>query len=148
VEREADWSSQADLLERHARACSHLSDPAASLHSWFLLCWQFPALGDRIETGEDHNLGEAWQDFLDLEPELPVEDFPAWLLLRVPATTQIAPDRAHKTPCPDSYPTLLHLQRSRQAQSAKSAQQKTLELRARLKQQAPLLFRYFLESLE
>lgn len=143
VEREADWPRQATLLERHASACTQLADQAAALQSWCLLCWQFPDLSDRLESCGDHTLSNAWLAFLDLEPELPTEDFPAWLLLRAPGLTLIAPDGDDHIPCPDSYRTLYQLQRNKQAATNEQA----LALRARLKQQAPLLFRHFLDSL-
>ena len=144
VEREADWQHQPLLLERHARACTHLADQAAALHSWYLLCWRFPRLSDRLDSCGDRSLSESWRTFLDLEPELPAEEFPAWLLLHLPGLAAIAPDGDGDIPCPDSYRTLYHLQRNRQ----QATDEQAMELRARLKQQAPQLFRYFLASRE
>ncbi len=148
VEREADWPRQAVLLERHARACAHLSDQAAALHSWCLLCWQFPQLGDRLDSCGDSSLSGSWHEFLDLEPELPAEEFPAWLLLHLPGLASIAPDGDGDIPCPDSYRTLYHLQRNRRQPTAAANSEHAMALRARLKQQAPLLFRHFLETLD
>jgi len=148
VERETDWQRQPVLLERHARTCTHLADQAAALLSWCLLCWQFPQLGDRLDSCGDRSLSESWQAFLDLEPELPAEEFPAWLLLHLPGLTSIAPDGDGDIPCPDSYRTLYHLQRNQRQPSATSSNEQAMALRARLKQQSPLLFRHFLESLE
>lgn len=144
VEHATDWQRQPVLLERHARACTHLSDQAAALQSWSLLCWQFPQSGDRLETCGDPVLRRGWQAFLDLEPELPTQDFPAWLLLWAPGLARIAPDDDHDLHCPESYRTLLHLQRSGSA----ATNEQTMAWRARLKQQAPLLFRYFLDALK
>jgi len=147
VEREAAWNRQAVLLERHALACSELREEAAALKSWYLLCWQFPERGDRLEKCGDHALKGAWQDFLDLDPELPVQAFPAWLLLHSPGTVGIAPDADDAIPCPDSYRTLLRLKRCAQEQSPAANNEPVMELRARLKQQDPSLFHHFLATL-
>jgi hypothetical protein len=140
IERETEWQRQPQLLERHARASTHLSEQAAALQSWCLLCWQFPELGDRLESSGDTILERCWQEFLDLDPELPTQDFPAWLILQTPGLANIAPDNDSQLPCPDSYHSLLQLQRVEQQAGNDMA------LRAKLKQQAPQLFEYFLES--
>jgi hypothetical protein len=143
VEHQTDWQRQPVLLERHARACTHLSDQAAALHSWSLLCWQFPEQGARLESCVDHALRSGWQAFLDLEPELPTQDFPAWLLLRNPVLARIVTNCDDDTPCPDSYRTLLHLLQN----SRDTTDEHAMSMRAELKRQAPLLFRHFLDSL-
>jgi hypothetical protein len=143
VEREADWRRQPVLLERHAMVCISLDDQAAALRSWCLICWQFPELGDRLDRCGDHTLQSGWQLFLDLEPELPSEDFPAWLMMRRPGLALIAPHGDDDIPCPDSYRTLYHLLHD----SEKGADDhQIMDLRAKLKQQAPLLFRHYLNS--
>jgi hypothetical protein len=142
VESEADWRHQPVLLERHAMVCTYLDEQAAALGSWYLICWQFPELGDRLDRCGDHTLQRAWQAFLDLEQELPTEDFPAWLMLRHPGLAQIAPHGDDDIPCPDSYRTLYHLLRDRGIE----ADDQRMALRAKLKQQAPLLFRHYLET--
>jgi hypothetical protein len=144
VEREAGWQNEAVLLERHARASTHLSDQAGALQSWFQLIWRFPQLSERLETCVDHSLQSAWQAFLDLEPELPEADFPAWLLVRTPALALIAPEGEEGSPCPESYRTLLQLQRSNLKEGMEATAPQAMELRARLKQQDPLLFQHFL----
>jgi len=95
----------------------------------------------------DHALKNAWQDFLDLDPELPVRAFPAWLLLHSPGIVGIAPDGDDAIPCPDSYRTLLRLKRCAQEQSPAASNEPVMELRARLKQQDPSLFQHFLTTL-
>ncbi|MGD8909370.1 MAG: hypothetical protein PVI92_08465 [Chromatiales bacterium] len=142
VESEADWRRQPVLLERHAMASTYLADQTAVLQSWCLICWQFPELDDRLERCGDHTLQRGWQTFLDLEPELPTEDFPAWLMLKHPGLALIAPKGDSDIPCPDSYRTLYHLVHDREH----LADDQVMNLRAKLKQQAPLLFRHFLNS--
>jgi hypothetical protein len=146
VEREDGWRNEAVLLTRHARASTHLSDQAAALQSWFHLIWRFPKLSDDFQTYADHTLRSAWQVFLDLEPELPDEDFPAWLLVRIPSFALIAPEVEDGTLCPASYHTLLCLQRSILKEGVDSTAPQAMELRLKLKQQAPLLFQHFLGS--
>jgi hypothetical protein len=142
VEREANWRGQPVLLERHAIACTYIADQAAALRSWCLICWQFPELGDRLDRCGDHTLQSGWQAFLELEPELPTEDFPAWLIMRYPGLILIAPHGDGDIPCPDSYRTLYHLLHD----SEKGMDDEIMDLRAKLKQQASLLFRHYLNS--
>jgi hypothetical protein len=142
VEGEAQWQQQPALLERHAWACTQLSDQPAALQSWCWLCWQFPQRDGHLENCNDPVLRRGWQAFLDLEPELPTETFPAWLLLWAPGLAQIAPDGDRDPLCPDSYRTLLHLQRS----GSEMTNEQSLAWRAKLKQQAPLLFHHFLAT--
>lgn len=142
VECEEGWRRQPVLLERHARACTRLDDQAAALGSWYLICWQFPQLGDRLDRCGDHTLASGWQGFLDLEQELPTEDFPAWLMMRHSGLARIAPNGDDDIPCPESYRTLYHLLRD----GAKGADDQIMTLRGRLKQQAPLLFHHYLET--
>lgn len=146
VENEINWQHQPVLLERHANACTYLSDQTTALHSWFLLCWQFPALAGRLEDCGDHTLDEAWRSFLDLEPELQSEDFPAWLLLRVPGLARIAyPDDGGTFTSPQSYRTLYQLQQKQL--NAESMDEQAIALRTWLKQHAPQLFHHFLNTL-
>jgi hypothetical protein len=142
VEQEADWQRQPLLLERHATACTYLADQAAALRSWFLICWQFPEQEERLDRCGDHTLHKGWQGFLDLDPELPSEDFPAWLIMRHPGLSLIAPHGEEKLPCPDSYRTLSRLLHN----SEKTPDSQIMDLRAKLKQQAPQLFRHYLQS--
>lgn len=144
VEGEVDWQQQAVLLERHARACTHLSDRPAELRSWCRLCWRFPHWAERLESCGDVTLGDSWRAFLDLEPELPAEDFPAWLLLQTPGLASIAPEGED---CPDSYRTLLQLQKMRRNGAVPTADASAIALRADLKRQAPLLFQHYLDAL-
>jgi hypothetical protein len=130
------------LLERHAIACTYLDEQSAALCSWCLLCWQFPPLCDRLDRSGDHTLQRGWQAFLDLEQELPPEDFPAWMMLSRPGLAKIAPDGDGDLPCPESYRTLYQLLHSQGSLS----NDQLMALRTKLKQQAPLLFSYYLDT--
>ena len=85
VEAEPHWRDQPRLLQRHARACSRLHQDLQALSSWFILYWNFPGQAASCFSAEGNSeWRQAWQRFLDLEPELPDEDFPAWLLIDRP----------------------------------------------------------------
>jgi hypothetical protein len=142
VENEAEWRHQPVLLERHAVACANLDEQAAALGSWYLICWQFPELADRLDRCGDQTLLRGWQAFQDLEQELPTEDFPAWLMLRHPGLAHIAPHGEDDIPCPESYRTLYHLLHV----SGEKVDDQRMALRAKLKHQAPLLFRHYLDT--
>ncbi|MBS1269505.1 MAG: hypothetical protein MAG794_00456 [Gammaproteobacteria bacterium] len=154
VEREADWRADSVLLRRHAQACDHLHQRAAALQSWFELCWRFPEQSDALETSGDQELGRQWVSFLELDPELPTQSFPAWLLLNKPGLTRILPKPAGSgMVCPASYRTVDRIQRDhvrtqveRGNENTKAGQERAMALRARLKRQEPVLFRYFLDS--
>jgi len=155
VEQEPRWHTDAVLLLRHAQACDQLHQQAAALASWFELCWRFPAQGDALASIGNHELRRQWTAYLDLDPELPVQSFPAWLLLGKPGLTRILPDPDNHsrdargtevgvTACPASYRTLFRLQHDRVQARAERKTDDTMALRARLKQQDPVLFQHFL----
>jgi hypothetical protein len=156
VEQEPRWHTDAVLLLRHAQACDQLHQQAAALASWFELCWRFPAQGDVLASSGNHELRRQWTAYLDLDPELPVQSFPAWLLLSKPGLTNILPDPDNHsrvargtgdgvTVCPASYRTLYRLQHDRVQAHAERGTNDTMALRARLKQQDPVLFQHFLQ---
>ena len=85
VESEPDWRDEPGLILAHAEACRRTRDAAAAMGDWMWLCWEHPDAAERaLDAGAQGDAGLAahWNTFLDLDPELPVEDFPAWLLLR------------------------------------------------------------------
>jgi hypothetical protein len=143
VENEAGWQGQSVLLERHATACANLGDQAAVLRCWYLICWQFPELEERLECCDDLTLQHGWQTFLDLEPELPTKDFPAWLLMTHPGLVRIAPQGDEEIPCPSSYRTLYSLLHD----GERTTDDQRMALRTALKQQAPALFHHYLASI-
>ena len=149
VEHEPHWQNNAILLLRHARACDHLRRQDAALQSWFTLCWRFPQQGDAIESSVYHELRQQWINFMELDPELPAQSFPAWMLLNKPGLTKLLPQPCDEpSACPSSFHTLYQLQRSRLHTHNKAHEQEnTMILRARLKQQDFALYQYFLDKL-
>lgn len=143
VEQAPDWRADPVLLQRHAHACDQLHLRCEALLSWFNLCWRFPQQSDALKSSIDAELRQQWINFLELEPELPMQTFPAWLLLDKPGLTRIlvAPHN-DTTACPASYQTMHQLQSNIPGQTDKH-----ITLRARLKQQDPVLFQHYLNNI-
>ncbi|NOX75730.1 MAG: hypothetical protein GXP17_03760 [Gammaproteobacteria bacterium] len=142
VEQHNQWQAEPLLLLRHARACEQLHLQSEALLSWCNLCWQFPEQCDALESSNDHPLRRHWITFQELEPELPTSAFPAWLYIAGnPGLTRQLPEPGNNpSACPASYDTLRQLQNPDQTND-------NIALRARLKQQAPTLFHYFLDNI-
>jgi len=155
VESVTDWRAEPVLLARHARACEGLRQRGTALRSWFELCWRFPERGQALETSSDAELRAQWDDFLALDPGLPVASFPAWLLLQRPGVTRVVGrTEAELGSCPESYLTVWCLQQQRIESRAdagsdndRDGQDQVMTWRARFKDQDPVLFRYYLDSL-
>jgi len=150
VEREPDWQSDPVLLLRHARACERTHDDAAALPSWFTLCWSYPQHAEAVESTINHELRHQWETFQDLDPVLPIRSFPAWLLLSRPGLIPILPEptgepESARAVCPQSYLTLYRLRHNHARPATGSGD--GMALRARLKEQDPLLFQHFLSAL-
>ncbi|VAW83322.1 hypothetical protein MNBD_GAMMA13-1208, partial [hydrothermal vent metagenome] len=142
VERVPDWRAEPVLLQRHTRACEHLHLRSDALLGWFTLCWRFAQHSDAIESSNDTELQQCWLAFLELEPELPTQAFPAWMLLDKPGLTQVlAAPCDGTTACPASYRTLYRLQNG-----ISDPTDEHIALRARLKQQDPVLFQHYLKT--
>jgi hypothetical protein len=50
----------------------------------FRLCWRFPDEAVNIGNEAEPQWRRYWQHFLELDPELPSRDFPAWVLIDQP----------------------------------------------------------------
>ncbi len=153
IEQESHWRTEPELLLRHAIASDYLQRQAAALQDWFLLCWQFPEQSNALETSSNHALRQQWISFLDLDPELSAQSFPAWLLIAEPGLTRILPEPGtmsdqEETACPASYRTLYRLQQKRLHSQAAPGNKNGMALRVQLKQQTPVLFQYFLDSID
>ena len=145
IEAETEWQNQAILLLRHTDACERQNDNNAALPSWFMLCWRFAQRAEAIELSGNHELSRQWENFQDLDPALPVCSFPAWLLIIQPGLTRILPNPTGQAAgCPDSYATVYQL-RLNHGDSETALGAGNMALRARLKQQDPLLFEHFLK---
>jgi hypothetical protein len=85
VEATSNWGEQPVLLRRHARACGRLHLDYAAVSDWFRLCWCFPDQAAHIGDEAEPQWRRAWLRFLELDPELPIRDFPAWALIDQPS---------------------------------------------------------------
>jgi hypothetical protein len=84
VERETEWQQQPILIRRHALACGHLHQEVVATADWFLLCWRFPCQADTIKSEAKPAWQQRWKNFIELEPELPNQTFPAWAIINEP----------------------------------------------------------------
>lgn len=153
IEQEPNWQTEPVLLLRHATASDYLHRQAEALQDWFLLCWQFPEKSNLLKTSSNHALRQQWLSFLDLDPELPAQAFPAWLLIAEPGLTRILPEPGSmsdqsETACPTSYRTLYLLQRNRLHPQPATGNKNNIALRVQFKQQTPILFQHFLDSID
>ena len=139
VEAEPDWRSHAVLLQRHARACDQLQRPAEALLDRFELCWRFPEHASPAQTNATVDLIRAWELFHNLEPELDIHLFPAWLLIIRPSLSGWLPSPAPEHPA--DYNLLYALQREKDRLGVES-----MRLRAELKTLNPALFHHFIAN--
>jgi hypothetical protein len=142
VERESEWFANGILLKRHAIACEQLGARSEALLSWFRLYWRSDDLSPEFDPADNPELGAAWEAFLDLEPELPGHDFPAWTLIYNPGIARIAPSGEQESDCPESYRTLFALNHNASALS----EAQRIALRTELKQWSPELFQHYLQN--
>lgn len=139
VEAEAAWRCQPVLLQRHAQACTHLRRASDALLDLFALCWQFPAQAAAVAGVAAADTRRAWELFRELDPELPIASFPAWLLLLRPAAINWLPQPDSSQP--PSYQLIYRLQASPDGASAEN-----VRLRAELKALDADLFRHFIRN--
>jgi len=147
IERENAWQQQPLLLQRYGQACTMLRQTAPSLLAWFELCWYFPDNTDAITTCSDLELQHAWLQFIDLEPELNQQDFPAWLLLQKPGLTKILPSPNDEANTPADYAIVYKLQQ-RILLSGVTLEATDISLRAELKHLNRALFAHFAIKLQ
>jgi hypothetical protein len=140
VEAEPDWQGQALLVQRHGIAAQNLHDEASLLRDWFLLCMRFGEAGEALVTQLAPQWQEWWERFLDSEPELPVGDFPAWMLIQRPALAGVLTfSEEQQQRLPPAFNTLLQLGRAEDPVGEEG-----LALRRTLKAQSPQLFEHLL----
>jgi hypothetical protein len=146
VEMVPGWQADPVLLIRHANASERLHRKSDALLSWFHLCWEFPEQGDALESSGDNEIRQLWMAFLELEPELPTETFPAWALIQKPGFARILQEpTASAAACSGGYRVLYDLQTM---VPGDNNQDRTIELRARLQQQDPLLFQQYINAVK
>ncbi|MBL3527174.1 MAG: hypothetical protein JMN27_13045 [gamma proteobacterium endosymbiont of Lamellibrachia anaximandri] len=145
TQEDPGWPQQTLLLRRHAHACGRLHNLLESLQSWIRLCWSSPHEAATIATEADTDLQQMWRLFLTLDPELTVEDFPAWLLLIRPGLARQLPPPEGDERCPPSYARVYHMLREGQ-QSQNSPDATEIQRRGELKQLNPELFIHYMRA--
>ncbi len=145
VEAEPGWETQPLLLRRHARACGRLHLEPEAVSSWFRLCWRFPQQADYINDEAEREWQRYWQTFLELDPELPNRDFPAWTLIHQPGLARrLADTNGLSGPdVPEDFRVTIELVRHG-SDSLINVEQ--IEQRKLLKACNPALFACYLES--
>jgi hypothetical protein len=141
IEKEPNWRNYPVLLLRHVQACTRLWQTAEAILSWFYLCWRFPKDADIDSAQADRELKNAWLDFLELEPELPVTAFPAWHLLNKPGLIKTLPEAESNAFDDKLYETVHRLLETKQAQD--SAQE--ISLRQQLQRLDSVFFQHFIK---
>lgn len=109
----------------------------------FWLCWHFPDAAAEVLDQGVLDLVHAWERFNDLEPELPVPRFPAWLLIVRPRMVEWLPRLDDQQP--EDYRLVHALQRGQSR--GKQNDGETVRGRARLKELDPDLFRHYVQNL-
>ncbi len=99
IETEQDYEHQPVLLERMAQALWQLNRTVEAFEIWFTLCWLAPAYFERMIRTERipaSVLAEYWNQAMDaeIEPELSIEWYPAWVLLHEPGLAKSITRRA------------------------------------------------------
>src|SRR6184192_552633 len=83
IEAELDAHPHPLLLVRLAEAYARQSRREAARRLWTRLCWEHPqtAAQTLAHAPGDDGIAQRWREFISADPELPSEDFPAWLLI-------------------------------------------------------------------
>ncbi|KPJ93875.1 MAG: hypothetical protein AMJ53_06385 [Gammaproteobacteria bacterium SG8_11] len=143
IERESHWRQNPILLLRHVQTCTRLWQTAQSILSWFYLCWRFPQSADIDEAQADRDLKNAWLDFLELEPELPVGAFPAWHLLNKPGLLNILPESEDTVIENELYQIIHRLLEAKQARD----ETQEIALRQQLQKVDAAFFQHFIKRI-
>lgn len=140
------WQSYPLLRLRLAEAAFHLGDRRTALATWCRMCWDFPDEAEQAFANgafPDKELRPDWERYgdLDMEPELDIPYFPAWLLLertetRNALTAEEAP-QTHAAGC--AYAALHDL-----LGDGNALTERTMELRRKLKHAHPGLFTIYM----
>lgn len=141
IEQEPNYFAQPILLFRYAEASFKQSRELAGLEHWFLLFLLHTETAEQLikQTGY-LLLSNDWQRFQELDPELPAQFFPTWILLIKPALARqdlILNGEA------EGFRTFSLAKQL----SAEPLESTSIALRADLKKLNPDLFRHFLDSL-
>lgn len=142
IEAEQDCENQPILLERMAQALWQTHQTAQAVERWFMLCWLAPDYFESLMRNEHIPASfmlKYWIQAMDvdMEPELSVEWYPAWVLLHEPGLAQPVTSRGAVTGPERAFDVIRELLLSNDEQ---------LALRRELRDIHPGLFQYFLHN--
>lgn len=139
------WQQQPILIRRHAQACGRLHQEMEAVSDWFLLCWHFPDQAERIQQEAEPAWRRRWQAFIELEPELPNQDFPAWTVISEPGLSkQLTNIDLRPAEPPETWLLALKLVEDRSQATGSDL----LAKRKALKVCNPALFSHYLQQLK
>lgn len=144
---DAIWQCHPLLRYRLAEAEFYLGERQAALAVWCRLCSDFPEQAEQaLASAEcpDKELRASWGRYRDLEvePELDIRFFPAWLLLERTDARNALSQFAQDTDANRAYGALHELLASGGVLS-----ERTVELRQKLKQAHPGLFAIYMRKI-
>ena len=130
-------------MRRHLLASERLRRPAQAASDLFELCWHFPEEATAVLRQGVLDMVRPWELFAELDPELELPAFPAWLLIIRPAMVNWLPGPEDDQP--ESYRLVYTLQAGQAGASGPKGD--AVQRRARLKALDPVLFHHFIRNL-
>lgn len=141
IEAENHWQKQPILLFRYAEASFKLNQEAEGLAIWFRLFLVYPESAQRFVIGTDNFLLlTAWHYFNELDPELEVNFFPAWMVLKRSALAKLKVNVEEESIGHDAFQLICALILC----TGKEIDETTLKLRAKLRNQNASLFSHYI----
>lgn len=142
IQAEPDCEHQPVLLERMAQALWQTDRTAQAIEQWFVLCWLAPAYFEGLLRNEHipasfllEHCNQATN--VDMEPELSVEWYPAWVILHEPGLARSIKRRGADTGPKRAFDLIKELLLSNDEH---------LALRRELRDLHPGLFHYYLHN--
>lgn len=141
IEREKDWTQQEILIFRYAEACYKLNKEHDGIANWFRLFITFPETAELlIKNSCNRVMFSDWKNFCELDPELELFLFPAWVVMKNPAlanNTVISDINSHES---------LQLIKSLVCNVENEINETTIHIRTKLKHNYPALFDQYMNN--
>lgn len=141
LENEPELYQSAELLARLATGYRHTQRPQLHDLIWVLLFERFADTGERLIVSQGRALTPFWDDFWELDEDIPAGQFAAYLLLREPGLLRWLdrlPDQAGGGLVADTSRTVMRLLEARRTGADEKPH------RAALMQQSPTLLKSYL----
>lgn len=142
VVSEPGWHQQPVLIKRCFAACHRLRWLREKLMAVFLLCWCCPTDWESAILEDDPVLARDWHAFEALEPELALEYFPTWLLLKKPELEKLMSEGVNpQVVYPTHYVLVMELQQQ-------VSMQRKISTRKHIKNKYPDLFLHYMQHIK